>query len=244
MRLAGSCATTAGDVAAPAAAQPGRGCCAWRSPRRQCRACAAHPRSVDSPSSGSRARAARLAPAPHGQSAGVPDPGAGRSSGGQPAGDASAEGSPVAPGRRSMSGAAAFGSTPQAPGRAPRTAADRPAGEESTPRAGAREPPTPWLVRNARQTRSTPAVGRRRCTAQKGNLRIAEWHGQRIRKVDPHGTITTIAGTGDPGLSGDRGRATALTLSNPWGVAVDRHGLLYIADNHNSRVWAVRYDDS
>jgi NHL repeat len=78
----------------------------------------------------------------------------------------------------------------------------------------------------------------------RSNLLIVEWHGERIRKVDPHGTITTIAGTCDPGVSGDRGRATALTLSNPWGVAVDHQGLLYIADNHDSRVWAVRYDDS
>jgi sugar lactone lactonase YvrE len=78
----------------------------------------------------------------------------------------------------------------------------------------------------------------------RGNLLIAEYRGERVRKVDPHGTITTIAGTGDPGLSGDRGRATELTLSEPSGVAVDRHDLLYIADTHSGRVRAVRYDDS
>jgi hypothetical protein len=88
----------------------------------------------------------------------------------------------------------------------------------------------------SRSTRQNP--GRRR---RPGNLPIAEFHGQRIRKVNRHGTITTVAGTGDPGLSADHGR---VTLSNPWGVDVDRHGILYIADNNAKHIWAVRHDGS
>ena len=45
-----------------------------------------------------------------------------------------------------------------------------------------------------------------------GNLFIAEHHGERIRRVDAHGKITTIAGTGEPGFTRDRGPATKLKL--------------------------------
>ena len=76
-----------------------------------------------------------------------------------------------------------------------------------------------------------------------GNLLIAEHHGNRIRKVDPHGTITTIAGTGQIGFSGERGPATELQLNQPWGLYVGEPGLLYVADAFNARIRAVRYHD-
>lgn len=68
-----------------------------------------------------------------------------------------------------------------------------------------------------------------------GNLYIADTHNQRIRKVSG-GTITTIAGTGDAGFSGDGAAATAATLSLPTGVAVDSNGNIYIADTDNHRI--------
>ena len=74
-----------------------------------------------------------------------------------------------------------------------------------------------------------------------GNVLIADHHGERIRKVDPHGTITTIAGTGAKGHSGERGPATTLNLNDPNGLALGETGLLYIADLFNARIRAVRY---
>jgi len=74
-----------------------------------------------------------------------------------------------------------------------------------------------------------------------GNLFIAEHHGQRIRKIDPGGTITTIAGSGDTGFSGDHGLARRMKLHDPGQLMVDERGLLYFTDYFNHRVWALRY---
>jgi hypothetical protein len=52
----------------------------------------------------------------------------------------------------------------------------------------------------------------------------------RIRKVECGGTITTVAGNGTSGFAGDEGAATAASLNNPAGVAMDATGNLYIAD--------------
>jgi len=71
-----------------------------------------------------------------------------------------------------------------------------------------------------------------------GNLYIADVLSQRIRKVT-NGVITTIAGNGTEGFSGDNGPATSAQLSNPYGVAVDAAGNLYIADLHNYRIRKV-----
>ena len=75
-----------------------------------------------------------------------------------------------------------------------------------------------------------------------GNLYIADRGNDRIRRVDPSGTITTIAGTGVRGYSGDGGPAVQAQLAVPSGVAVDGNGNLYIADEYNSRI--RRVDDS
>jgi hypothetical protein len=72
-----------------------------------------------------------------------------------------------------------------------------------------------------------------------GNLYIADSGNHRVRRVDSSGTITTVAGTGTPGFSGDGGPATSAELAYPYGVAVDGSGNLYIADNGNQRVRKV-----
>jgi serine/threonine-protein kinase len=74
-----------------------------------------------------------------------------------------------------------------------------------------------------------------------GNLLIADHHGERIRKVSPQGTITTIAGTGVKGASAERGTATKLNLHDPNGLAVGEPGTVYVADLFNARIRAVRY---
>ncbi len=72
-----------------------------------------------------------------------------------------------------------------------------------------------------------------------GNLFIADDGHHRIRKVDRNGIITTVAGTGAQGFSGDGGPATRAQLFRPSGVAVDTAGNLYIADTNNRRIRKV-----
>ena len=72
-----------------------------------------------------------------------------------------------------------------------------------------------------------------------GNLYIADDGHHRIRKVDSKGIITTVAGTGTPGYSGDGGSATSAQLFRPSGVAIDAAGNLYIADTNNRCVRKV-----
>ncbi|HEV3146329.1 MAG TPA: hypothetical protein VGZ47_20750, partial [Gemmataceae bacterium] len=60
-----------------------------------------------------------------------------------------------------------------------------------------------------------------------GNVYIADTTDNRIRKVSFSGTISTYAGTGVPGYSGDRGKAAIAKLSGPTGVAVDASGNVY-----------------
>lgn len=69
-----------------------------------------------------------------------------------------------------------------------------------------------------------------------GNLYIADTGNNRIRKVSVTGVITTIAGTGTSGFSGDGGLAPTAQLSAPTGIAVDSAGNLYVADAGNERV--------
>lgn len=69
-----------------------------------------------------------------------------------------------------------------------------------------------------------------------GNVYIADTLDYRIRKVTPAGIISTIAGTGVPGFSGDGGPATAARLSSPENPAIDGSGNIYFADSENNRV--------
>ena len=68
-----------------------------------------------------------------------------------------------------------------------------------------------------------------------GDIYIADTGNHRVRKVDGGtGIITTIAGTGTQGYSGDAGAATAAKLDSPSGVAIDESGNVYIADTGNN----------
>ena len=73
-----------------------------------------------------------------------------------------------------------------------------------------------------------------------GNLYIADQYNNSIRKIDAAtGIISTIAGTGAPGFSGDGGLATAAQLHYPHDVNIDTAGNVYIADNMNNRIRKV-----
>jgi hypothetical protein len=72
-----------------------------------------------------------------------------------------------------------------------------------------------------------------------GNLYVADDGNNRIRKVDTAGTITTYAGDGSPGFSGNGGAATAAQINGPEGVAVDNNGNVFITDFNNYMIRKV-----
>jgi hypothetical protein len=72
-----------------------------------------------------------------------------------------------------------------------------------------------------------------------GNLYIPDMDNHRVRKVSADGIITTVAGTGQAGFSGDGGAATDAQLNHPHDVTVDSAGNLFISDWGNHRVRKV-----
>lgn len=66
-----------------------------------------------------------------------------------------------------------------------------------------------------------------------GNIYVADLTSNNIRKINTAGIITTFAGTGSSGYSGDGGPATAATFSSPYGIVFDAAGNLYVADEYN-----------
>jgi hypothetical protein len=72
-----------------------------------------------------------------------------------------------------------------------------------------------------------------------GNLYIADSYNNVVRKVSSGGIISTVAGTGSGGYSGDGGKATEAQLRQPSGVALDTAGNLYITDTLNSMIRKV-----
>ncbi|MGA2267161.1 MAG: hypothetical protein ABSH44_01705 [Bryobacteraceae bacterium] len=75
-----------------------------------------------------------------------------------------------------------------------------------------------------------------------GNIYFSDAGNHTVRRIAPDGTITLVAGTGDPGFSGDGGPARLARLSSPSGLAFDIAGNLYIADRGNSLIRKVGPD--
>lgn len=73
----------------------------------------------------------------------------------------------------------------------------------------------------------------------RGNLYVSDLANHRIRKIDTAGNVTTVAGNGTAGYSGDGGQATAAEIGGVFGLAVDHAGNLYLADALNMRVRMV-----
>jgi uncharacterized protein (TIGR03437 family) len=107
--------------------------------------------------------------------------------------------------------------------------------------------PSPRFQRNDRPSRPVgmslthpgcPAIGAQLqypygiAVDSEGNLYIADTFNNRIREVSS-GAITTVAGEGNSGFSGDGGPAASARLNWPWAVAVDSSGALYIADGYS-----------
>jgi sugar lactone lactonase YvrE len=78
--------------------------------------------------------------------------------------------------------------------------------------------------------------------APDGALLVADTGNHRIRRIPPDGTITTIAGTGEPGFSGDGGPAAAARLNEPEEARRGPDGSIYISDSGNHRVRRIRAD--
>ena len=72
-----------------------------------------------------------------------------------------------------------------------------------------------------------------------GNLIFTDWVNCMIRKVDKQGIISSIAGTGICGFSGDRGPAIQAKISLPWGLALDSAGNIFFVDWGNLRIRAI-----
>lgn len=72
-----------------------------------------------------------------------------------------------------------------------------------------------------------------------GNIYISQFGHHRIRRVDPSGVISTYAGDGTPGFSGDGGPASAARISTPMLLSLDEAGRLIVADAGNNRIRAI-----
>jgi hypothetical protein len=72
-----------------------------------------------------------------------------------------------------------------------------------------------------------------------GNIYIGDQRNNTVRKVDPSGIITTVAGNGNAGYSGDGGPAISAKLNLNWGMTADGAGNIYICDQANQRVRKV-----
>jgi NHL repeat-containing protein len=72
-----------------------------------------------------------------------------------------------------------------------------------------------------------------------GGFLIADWDNHRVRRVSPSGQISTVAGTGSSGFSGDGGPATAAQLDEPAGVTATPDGGFLVADHNNHRIRRV-----
>ncbi len=73
----------------------------------------------------------------------------------------------------------------------------------------------------------------------RGNIYLGDESNHVVRKVDPKGVITTVAGTGTLGYSGDGGQATETDLEEPVGLAVDSDGSIYLVDNQSGTVQRI-----
>jgi serine/threonine-protein kinase len=77
---------------------------------------------------------------------------------------------------------------------------------------------------------------------RRGRVFFTDQINERIRMIDLDGTITTVAGTGDAGDDGDGGPATDAMLDEPYGLAIDPAGNLYVADSSGARVQRIARD--
>jgi|GEM_PF-6633647 len=72
------------------------------------------------------------------------------------------------------------------------------------------------------------------CVDVNGNLYVADTQNHLIRMITPDGTVSTIAGTGNPGDSD--GIGTAASFNQPFGICINSQGVLFVADSWNNKI--------
>jgi sugar lactone lactonase YvrE len=72
-----------------------------------------------------------------------------------------------------------------------------------------------------------------------GNVYVADVGNNKIRKITPDGVVTTVAGTGKRGAQ--NGPARSATFYRPFGLTIDKHGNLYVADYQNNKVRKISF---
>ena len=72
-----------------------------------------------------------------------------------------------------------------------------------------------------------------------GNVWVSDGNNHAIRKITPDGTVTTIAGMGSPGFAD--GEGSQAQFRYPYGIVVDKNGIVYVADNQNQRIRKIEY---
>ncbi len=90
---------------------------------------------------------------------------------------------------------------------------------------------------SSKLTRPSDAVG-----DDDGNLYIADTANHRVQRVSVDGTVTTLAGTGTPGSSGDGGLATEAAMNAPAGIALATDGSIFVSDGRNNRIRRIAPD--
>ena len=98
---------------------------------------------------------------------------------------------------------------------------------------------TGYAGNNGAATSATFAAPSAVAYDSKGDLFIADTNNNVIREVSASGVVTTVAGDGVQGFSGDGGPATSAELNTPTGIAIGPNGGLYIADSQNNRIRKV-----
>ncbi len=102
--------------------------------------------------------------------------------------------------------------------------------------------PDRWRIGDGGQAVDAVILGARAvCVDGKGSTYLCEREGNSIRKVDASGVVSTIAGTGSEGYSGDGGLALRATFRGPKGLRADPSGNLFVVDTENN---AIRRIDS
>ncbi len=75
-----------------------------------------------------------------------------------------------------------------------------------------------------------------------GNVYFADPYNNAIRKISASGIMSTVAGDGTAGYSGDGGPASRSRLSAPVGMAIDQHGNIYFSDQNNAAIRKISFD--
>ena len=92
---------------------------------------------------------------------------------------------------------------------------------------------------NGPATRAFVSILEGVCSDAAGNIYVADADDNRVRRIDTSGIVTTYAGTGFPGFTGDGGPANQASLHSPFGIRMDANGNLFIADLGNNRIREV-----